>query len=92
MYRPDGWPKCPCDDCPDKEEDNYGMLCDLACGKHSAWINFEAGADAMHIGDVTWIKEHLTLLTKDNRTGVVSGWLTSTMADWEDFIRDDGDC
>jgi len=47
MYRPDNWPKCPCDSCDHPDVDDYGYLCDLACGKRSAWFNREAGADAM---------------------------------------------
>lgn len=47
MYRPDNWEGNPCDGCPQKEEDSYGLFCDLACGKHSAYINKEDGADAM---------------------------------------------
>jgi len=44
--RPEGWPKCPCDDCKDKVIDYYGYFCDLSCGKRSAWKQREAGADA----------------------------------------------
>jgi hypothetical protein len=33
----------PCLNCPDKEVDEYGYLCDIACGKRTAWINFTAG-------------------------------------------------
>ncbi len=45
-WRPkDGWDKCPCDDCQDKNDDAYGRFCDLACGKWTAWNNHEAGAD-----------------------------------------------
>jgi hypothetical protein len=46
-WRPEDWPKCPCDGCANKVEDEYGLVCDLSCGKHSAWRNREAGADAM---------------------------------------------
>ena len=65
MYRPKDWPPCPCNGCELNEEDEYGYLCDLGCDKRSAWINFEAGADAMLgalrnnqwcPGDDTWIK------------------------------------
>lgn len=45
--RPEDWPECPCDNCEKKQVDIYGYLCDLSCGKRSAWINHEAGADAM---------------------------------------------
>jgi len=49
MYRPDNWPKCPCEDCVReyKQIDEYGYLCDLTCRERSAWANFELGADAM---------------------------------------------
>ena len=48
MWRPkEGWEGNPCGGCPRKVEDSYGLICDLYCGKHSAYINKEAGADAM---------------------------------------------
>ena len=46
-WRPKGWPKDPCDGCIKKQEDTYGLMCDLACGKHSAWSNRESGADTI---------------------------------------------
>jgi hypothetical protein len=46
-WRPDDWPKDPCIDCPNKQVDDYGYLCDLACGKRAAWMNQEIGADRM---------------------------------------------
>jgi len=33
----------PCIDCPQKQEDGYGFLCDFACGKHSAYVYCQAG-------------------------------------------------
>ena len=35
--------KNPCTDCPDKVEDEYGLVCDLACGKHTGHENYQAG-------------------------------------------------
>jgi len=31
-------PVDPCDGCADKVIDDYGYFCDIACGKHSAYI------------------------------------------------------
>ncbi|MBU2249451.1 MAG: hypothetical protein KKD77_22075 [Gammaproteobacteria bacterium] len=49
MWRPEDWPKCPCDGCTaeNKLVDEYGYLCDISCGQHSAWVQKESGADAM---------------------------------------------
>ena len=47
-WRPPNWPKCPCDGCERKVMDGYGLLCDLSCGEYTAWLNREAGADAMY--------------------------------------------
>lgn len=47
MWRPDDWPKNPCDNCQDKQEDKYGLLCLWSCGEGMAWLNKEAGADAI---------------------------------------------
>ena len=37
--------KDPCRDCKRKIEDDYGLFCDLACGKHTAWVNYQAGRE-----------------------------------------------
>ena len=48
MWRPSkGWKPDPCKDCPTKREDEWGFICDIYCGKMSAYRNYEAGADAM---------------------------------------------
>ena len=46
-WRPKGWKVNPCDKCLGKVEDNYGLMCDLSCGKATAYANYEAGADAL---------------------------------------------
>jgi hypothetical protein len=35
--------KNPCDDCKNKQEDDYGLICDLGCGCHSMYWNYSAG-------------------------------------------------
>ena len=35
--------KNPCENCDRKQEDEYGLLCDLACGGYTAWLNYQAG-------------------------------------------------
>lgn len=35
--------KEPCIDCSNKQVDKYGYLCDLSCGKRTAWLNYRAG-------------------------------------------------
>jgi hypothetical protein len=42
QLRPD-----PCKDCPKKEVDDWGLVCDLACGKASAHDNYKSGAKDM---------------------------------------------
>lgn len=37
----------PCVGCPDKRVDEYGYLCDLACGKRTMWSNYQAGIRAV---------------------------------------------
>lgn len=46
-WRPKDWPENSCNSCDRKVEDEYGLLCDISCGKYSAFVNFETGADAM---------------------------------------------
>lgn len=46
--------KEPCKDCPDIQLDTYGYLCDLSCGKRTAWLNHQVGIkEAMK-----WIESH----------------------------------
>ncbi len=45
----------PCTDCSDKVEDEYGLLCDLSCGKHTVYINYQSGIKEV----VGWIKINL---------------------------------
>ncbi len=46
--------KDPCVGCPDRQEDSYGFVCDIACGKHSAYVNWLAGVKTV----VEWIEKH----------------------------------
>lgn len=70
MWRPkEGWDKCPCDDCEKKVEDNYGLLCDLACGQHNAWLNSEAGADAHHEAVIKFLEDHKVLVHRYSEFG-----------------------
>ena len=46
-WRPKDWPVNPCNECEQKVEDNYGLFCDLSCGRHTQYINSEAGASDM---------------------------------------------
>ena len=38
--------KEPCIDCLDINTDEYGYICDLACGKRTAWLNYMEGLKA----------------------------------------------
>jgi hypothetical protein len=38
--------KDPCLNCHDRTEDKYGLVCDIACGKNSAFRNLMYGAHA----------------------------------------------
>ena len=48
--------ECPCDKCERKVEDEWGYLCNIACGRRSAWRNEKHGAGKMK----EYIKEELT--------------------------------
>ena len=65
-WRPLNWDEINpdhCKDCPDKMIDDYGMLCDLSCGKYSAYRNRENGADKLWKSVCDYIAE----LSKDER-------------------------
>ena len=53
-WRPDNWPKCPCDGCKEKQVDEYGLLCDLSCGKATAYANYQWGIESV----ISWIRGH----------------------------------
>ena len=66
-WRPENWyvlyPN-ECIGCTNKVEDEWGKVCDLSCGKYSARVNFEAGADAFL----------QALCTKDNYMSCIDEW------------------
>jgi len=47
--------KNPCIGCPDLQMDEYGYLCDLSCGKRTAWLNYMAGIREV----VEWINTNI---------------------------------
>ena len=66
MYRPEGWPKCPCDDCTAKAVDEWGYLCDWACQQRTQWLWGEFGADAM-LKELCTPDRHMDNRTDDER-------------------------
>lgn len=57
--------KNPCVNCSDSSIDEWGFLCDLSCGKHTAWVNYQIGVK----GIVEWIRSHhLIKPNKDSLT------------------------
>ena len=52
--------KEPCISCPETVVDEWGYLCDLACGKRSTWLNYMVGIKEV----VEWIETH-TLISPD---------------------------
>jgi len=57
--------KNPCENCPNRQKDNYGLLCDLSCGKHSAYVNYQAGIKEV----VDWIRGYYTNSDCSNWSG-----------------------
>ena len=72
-WRPEGWGECPCAGCADISLDNYGLVCDLACGKNTAWLNREDGASRM--------LEALWKMAEESPTGT----FTFDTRDWQSF-------
>lgn len=54
--------KEPCIDCTNKQRDEYGYLCDLSCGKRTAWANYQAGM----LDVVGMIKSHTLIKPDEN--------------------------
>lgn len=91
MWRPEHWyvsyPDA-CVGCTNEVEDEWGKVCDLSCGKYTARVNFESGADAMHKADIDWLKEHLIGHQCKNIRGQDVTYTVLT-SNWQDFIRDE---
>ena len=51
----------PCDTCEQKEEDEYGLVCDIACGAYTANANFMLGAKEQ----LKRVAEHIKNLSTD---------------------------
>ncbi len=49
--------KDPCKDCPDILQDGWGYLCDVSCGKHSAYKSYQVGIKEV----VEWINKNTEL-------------------------------
>ena len=76
--------KEPCIDCKNKVVDTWGYLCDLSCGKRSAWINYKAGIQAV----VEWIQElqkNNWFSTKDSSRDLVTFHITDEM--WQAKLK-----
>ncbi len=43
-----------CISCSNRAIDDYGYVCDLYCGKHSEWLNYQAGIKEV----MEWIETH----------------------------------
>jgi len=54
--------KDPCVDCDKKQEDEYGLYCDLSCGKATAYANYQWGVKSV----LLWIRRHDLIKPDDN--------------------------
>jgi hypothetical protein len=43
----EGLNKDPCKKCKRREEDSYGMVCNLWCGKHTYYVTYMYGVDSL---------------------------------------------
>ena len=44
----------PCIGCKEKQEDEYGLFCDLACGKATSYASYQWGFKSA----IKWIRSH----------------------------------
>lgn len=79
--------KDPCIDCPALRVDEYGYICDLACGKHTAWINHQAGIKEV----VKWIgQEHMVVRPDKNSISQFAPYYIIATQELEDKIKEWG--
>ncbi len=71
--------KNPCENCFNKQEDTYGLLCDLSCGKHSMYINYQAG-----------IKEVVDWVDKQKGYYPDSDYFNILVYDWQVKVKEWG--
>ncbi len=68
----------PCIDCTNKVVDEYGLFCDLACGKHTAYINYQAGIKEV----VEWINNNYTYFPRFNEISLPNKEYQSKLKSW----------
>ena len=73
-WRPDNWPKDPCENCEHKKEDDWGLICDLTCGLASAHCYREEGANLI-----------LEALKSEGNYGT---WHQTQDGDWQEVSYD----
>ena len=44
----------PCVNCKERQEDSYGLFCDISCGKATAYANYQWGVKSVF----AWIRSH----------------------------------
>ena len=71
--------KEPCIGCPDIQMDNYGYLCDLACGKRTAWLNYMAGIREA----AEWIRQYECKNSED----MAYHWLLIPPDEWQAQLK-----
>jgi len=77
--------KNPCKDCPNIQLDDYGYLCDLACGQKTAYLNHQKGMKEV----VKWVSPHLQNMGgRDNYPPHM--WIMISERDWKDYLKDLG--
>jgi len=52
----------PCEGCAGRQEDEYGLYCDLSCGKATAYANYQWGVKTM----MAWIRTHQIIKPDDD--------------------------
>ena len=72
----------PCVGCSNLEMDEWGYLCDLSCGKRTAWLNYQAGI--MEV--VEWMKQN----SSDSLTNAGLFQIVLTTVEWQAKLKEWG--
>ncbi len=74
----------PCENCTSKQEDIYGLLCDLSCGKHSMYVNYQSGIKEV----VDWVNANIYEMALGGENSCVQSLFS--MKTWKTKLKEWG--
>ena len=73
--------KNPCEYCTSKREDEWGLICDISCGKHSAYKNYQVGIK--EVVDFVLAHKETSLFNKHGNIYIDPDELDAKLNEWD---------